>query len=521
MMINLLLEPLGYEFIQRALLTAVMVGIICGVVGSFLIVKRWSLLGDAISHAVLPGVALAFLWGWPYFVGAVITALMTAVGISFVEQNSRVKADAAMGIMFISAFAAGLAILSRVRGQIDIFHILFGNVLGVANIDIWLTAATGLLVVTVVALLYKELVLWAFDPVTAQVMGLPVRGLHYLMMLLLSVTIVASLQAVGIVLVVAMLITPAATAFLLVKRFGPMMLLACGLGVFAAVTGLFLSYYVNLASGATMVLVSTSIFLITLLFSPQEGLVWRRWRRWRRARRIVLEDCLKTLHALQTDETAVPLHRLAAALGEDTGRVMARIRLLADRGQVRQVEAGSPNGPASSATGTAGASGSGADTAAVLLTADGIRQARAVIRTHRLWERYLTDEGGMPWHVVHAEAHALEHETSPQAADRLDEALGYPQHDPHGAPIPSREGELPGVEEIPLTDLEDDHPAVVQRVEDEDPAILQRLDAFGLRPGAEIVKVGMREQGVVVVRVGDHLHDLNAALAAEVFVKPA
>ncbi|PZN09675.1 MAG: ABC transporter, partial [Bacillota bacterium] len=223
----------------RALLAGTLVGIAGAVIGSFLLVRRWSLLGDAISHAVLPGVALSYLVGWPYFAGALATAILTALGIGFVERNTRLKSDAAMGLLFIGAFAAGLAILSRARSSVDVFHILFGNVLGVSTADLTLIAAVTVLVVGLVVALFKELQLWAFDPLTAEVAGLPVRLLHYLLMFLLSATIVAALQAVGIVLALAMLITPPATAYLLTRRFPSMIALAAAFGVVSAVTGLY------------------------------------------------------------------------------------------------------------------------------------------------------------------------------------------------------------------------------------------------------------------------------------------
>ncbi|HLS88678.1 MAG TPA: metal ABC transporter permease [Sphingobacteriaceae bacterium] len=501
-MMDILLEPLQYAFIQRALLTAVFIGITGAVMGSFLLVKRWSLLGDAISHAVLPGVALAYLWGMPYFIGAVATALLTSVGISFVEQHSRIKSDAAMGIMFISAFALGLAIISRAAGQVDLFHIMFGNILGVSPSDLWVAAVTGLLVLLVVVLLYKELLLWAFDPVAAEVMGFPVRGLHYAMMLLLSVTIVASLQAVGIVLVVAMLITPAATAFLLVRRFGPMMVVASVLGVTAAVIGLYLSYYWNLASGATMVLVSTAMFFLALLLSPQEGLLWQTLSRRRRALRVAGEDYLKVLHDLSAAGTEpVPMALLAERMGEPESLVRRRIQYLQRQGFVA---------PAVAADGTP----------AVALTGEGTMRARFIIRSHRLWERYLAEKGGMPWHAVHAEAHALEHLTEPPELDRMEEVLGYPRHDPHGAPIPTREGSLPDDPSVPLTEAEPRTPLTVVRVEDEDPAVLRRLADLGIVPGRRLeVKSGDGDRVLVLVTGAEHT--LEPYLAAEIFVRPA
>ncbi|HEY8486074.1 MAG TPA: metal ABC transporter permease [Limnochordales bacterium] len=272
------LEPLQYPFMVRALAASALVGITGGVVGSFLLVRRWSLLGDAISHAVLPGVALAYVLGWPYFAGALISSLATAAGIGFVERHTRLKSDAATGILFLGAFALGLAVLGRVRSSVDVFHVLFGNVLAVSRWDLAVLAAMGMLVLAVVLALFKELQLWAFDPVGAQVAGLPVGFLHYLMLVLVSATIVGALQAVGIVLALAMLVTPPATAFLLTRRMPQMMGVAALVGALSATGGLYLSYYLNLASGPAMVLVATFAFACALLLSPQQGLLARRRR---------------------------------------------------------------------------------------------------------------------------------------------------------------------------------------------------------------------------------------------------
>ncbi|MDR7387813.1 MAG: metal ABC transporter permease, partial [Armatimonadota bacterium] len=296
---ELVLEPLQYTFMQRALMAALLVGSICAVLSCFLLVKRWALLGDAISHAVLPGVALAYLLGLPFFVGAVTTGILTALGISAVGRHTRIKEDSAMGIVFTGAFALGFVLVSRIRSKaVDLFHILFGNVLGVSDSDLVLTAATGAVVLGVVLLLYKELVLWTFDPVAAAAMGLPTGVLHYTLMFLLSLTIVASLQTVGIVLVVAMLITPGGVAFLLTDRMSRMLGLAVAVGVVSAVTGLYLSYYLNVASGATMVLVASVLFCLAVLLGPREGLVGEWARRRRLAEERVAEDFLKQAYVL-------------------------------------------------------------------------------------------------------------------------------------------------------------------------------------------------------------------------------
>ena len=271
-------EPFQYRFMQRALLTSMLVGAVCGLLSSYVILKRWSLLGDAISHAVLPGVAIAYLLGLPFFVGAFATGALTSLGIGVIERNSRIKSDAAMGLMFTAAFALGVVIISQITTSTHLMHILFGNVLGVRDSALLLTLFAAVLALIVVLLFYKELMLYVFDPVQARSLGLNTGFLHYGLILLLTLTIVASLETVGIILVVAMLITPGATAYLLVNRLHHMIWLSTLIGVVSAVIGLYLAFHFNVASGGTMVLVVSAFFLLAFLFAPQRGVVMR-WRR--------------------------------------------------------------------------------------------------------------------------------------------------------------------------------------------------------------------------------------------------
>lgn len=490
---NWLLEPLSYPFMQRALLTAVLVGVVCAVMGSYMLVKRWSLLGDAISHAVLPGIVVAYVLGIPYFIGAVVTGLLTAIGIGAIERNTRIKSDAAMGILFIGAFALGLALNSRVRGFIDVFHILFGNVLGVRAGDLWLTAATGGLIVLVVILFYKELLLWAFDPIMAHVSGLPVRLIHYLMMLLLSLAIVASLQAVGIALVIAMIITPAATAFLLTRHFGRMMLLAVVFGVISAVGGLYLSYYLDIASGATMVLLSVFLFLLTVFFSPQEGLLWYWIRRRRRAFQVAVEDSLKILHGWSEKGISAGTEQLSKEMEIPLSRARKIVRHLLRAKLVTK-------------------EGTNID-----LTATGTAKARSVLRTHRLWERFLTDEGGKTWDVVHADAHRLEHLTSETVREHLAEHLGHPERDPHGAPIPTSEGLIDAPEDQPLRSIPEGRSVLVTRVDDENPRVLRTLARLGIRPGVTLEALGASE-GRIALRIDGEELEIDEETASHVHV---
>ncbi|MGF9906136.1 iron chelate uptake ABC transporter family permease subunit [Brevibacillus porteri] len=264
-----------YEFLQKALFTSVVVGLICGVIGSFIILRGMSLMGDAISHAVLPGVALSYAFGINFFVGAVLTGVLTAVGIGYVSQNSRIKNDTAIGILFTSAFAIGIIMVTMLKSSTDLYHILFGNVLAVRSSDMWVTVGIGVVVIVTVYAFFKELLLTSFDPTIAAAYGLRNNLIHYLLMTLLTMVTVASLQTVGIVLVVAMLITPAATAYLLTDRLSIMIFLAGGFGMLSAVIGLYFSFTYNLASGATIVVVATVFFFLAFLFSPKHGVVWK------------------------------------------------------------------------------------------------------------------------------------------------------------------------------------------------------------------------------------------------------
>lgn len=265
-----------YDFLQKALLTSIMVGVICGVIGCFIILRGMALMGDAISHAVLPGVAISYALGISFFFGAVFTGVLTAIGIGFVSQNSRIKQDTSIGIVFSAAFALGVILITVLESSTDLYHILFGNVLAVRPSDMWITLGTGVVVLVSVFVFYKELLVTSFDETMAQVYGLPVRLIHYFLMTLLTMVTVASLQTVGIILVVAMLITPAATAYLLTDRLSTMIFLSASIGASAAVIGLYFSFTYNLASGATIVLAATALFIVAFLFSPKQGILWRK-----------------------------------------------------------------------------------------------------------------------------------------------------------------------------------------------------------------------------------------------------
>jgi len=274
--VHLVIDPLSYGFMARALLAALLVGVICPVVGTYMVLKGLSFFGDALAHSILPGVVLTFLFGWPLALGAMIAALVAAFLIGVISQRSSLQEDTAIGIVFAGAFALGVAMMSTVSSYaVDLTHILFGDVLGVSVTDLWVMLLLGLVVLGAIVAFYKELLVLTFDPVLALVLRLPATALRYLLLGVIALTVVTSLQTVGIALVLAMLVTPAATAQLLTRRLPSMMLVAALLGLFANVTGLYISYYLNIASGPTMVLVSTLIFGLVFLFAPGRGIIWR------------------------------------------------------------------------------------------------------------------------------------------------------------------------------------------------------------------------------------------------------
>ena len=270
-MLEILLEPLQYSFMQRSLL----VGIISAVIGSYLMVQRLALLGDAISHSVLPGLAIAFCIGANIFIGAFIAGIISTILMNLIKTRSPIKEDAAMGIVLSAFFALGIILITIIQkdNKIDLNHFLFGNILGVTVGDLRETLITGVIILLVVVLLYKELLFYTFDPLGAQAVGLPVNLLNLGLMMLIGLTIVASLKAVGVVLVLSLLITPASTAYLLVKRLHQVMILGVGIGILSSISGIYISYFYNLPSGPAIVLVSFGLFILVFLFSPTQGIL--------------------------------------------------------------------------------------------------------------------------------------------------------------------------------------------------------------------------------------------------------
>ncbi|MFJ9553446.1 metal ABC transporter permease [Nocardiopsis sp. NPDC101807] len=267
--------PLQFEFVRRALLVSVVAGVVCAVLSCWMTLVGWSLMGDAVSHAVLPGVVLSFMFGLPFAVGALVFGAGSVALIGVVNRTSRVKEDAVIGVVFTAMFALGLVLVSRVPSQTDLGHILFGNVLGVSDTDIWQVLVLAAVVLAVVWYKHRDLTLYAFDPVHAHALGINPRLLETLLLGLLSVTVVVALQAVGIILVVAMVIIPGATAYLLTDRFERMLLVSASIAVAAAVAGVFTSFHLNVSTGGSIVLAQAAAFALAYLLSPRQGVLRR------------------------------------------------------------------------------------------------------------------------------------------------------------------------------------------------------------------------------------------------------
>ncbi len=413
-LIQILQEP----WAVRALIASAMVGIMCGVLGTFIVLRNMSMIGDALSHAILPGVVFAFIFvgysTFGFFVGAVIAGLFAAFGITWIQQNVKTKNDAAIGIVFTAMFSVGVIGISKLSRNssvhLDLKDFLFGNVLTVSDEGVLLTAAVAVFVVSSIAVFYRYLFASTFQPVIARTMGMSVQGIHYFLMLLLSFAVVASLQTVGVILVVAMLITPASTALLLSKRLEKVVIISGALGFLSALLGLIAAVLLETTPGPAMAVVATSIYLLAALFAPEKGLI----ARYRASRvqqvKIEMEDMVKAAFKLEQ----FTLESLSSQLGfspSKARRLAARLRAA----RLMTVSDG-----------------------VLELTEAGVERAKGLIRAHRLWESYLVSEVGLTSEQIHEDAEQIEHHLSDDILDEVDRMLGYPTLDPHGSPIPPK-----------------------------------------------------------------------------------
>lgn len=488
-----LIEILQQDWALRALLASSLVGLMCGVLGCFIVLRNMSLIGDALSHAILPGVVFAFmLVGYSalgFFVGSVLAGLVAALLITWIQQRVAAKNDAAVGIVFTAMFSLGvmgISWLSRNEGvHLDLKDFLFGNVLGVSNQDLALSSIVAVYVFLSIFVFYRYLFVSTFQPVVAQTMGMPVKLIHYFLMLLLSFAVVASLQTVGVILVVAMLITPASTALLLSNSLKKVLVLAALIGLVSAVTGLLLAIVLETTPGPAMAVTATLFFVFAMFFAPQKGLLFKLLHKRQMRRRIQIEDLVKHAFRLQ-EEGQLEIERLAQQMSLQPGALQRLLRQLRQRGWL------APQGLA--------------------LTAEGTQAARRLVRAHRLWETYLADRIGLGAEHIHEEAEQFEHHLTDELLDEVDKTLGFPAIDPHGSPIPAKAGRP----DFPLVRLAVGEQArIASRQPDAQAAA--RLWELGLLPGAAFSVAAKSEQAVSIEVEGREL-PLPAALAQQVNV---
>ena len=498
---TLLAAPLlDYGFMRNALAVVVIVGITSSVLSCLLVVRRQALMGDAISHSVLLGVVLGWMLGRHagVFWGALASGILSGIAITYVERNSRVKLDAAMGVFFTFAFALGLAIISMVRPTgIDLFHVLFGNVLGVGREELTLTALCGALVLGTLLLFYRGFHLWSFDEQMARAAGVPTGLLHYLFIALLSATIVASLQAVGLILVIAMLVTPGATAYLLSNRLSAMMAIAAAVGLLASVTGLYGSYYLDVASGPAMVIMVSACFGAAFLFAPQQGVLARARARRRQQRVSLDEDVLRAVVILDWEfGKQVDARLLSERLAAPVRTVRAALRRLRARGLLQR--GGEP----------IRSTPKGVDSAAPLVRPSS-RHRELPVRGRGLRDgrpSRCRRGTGARYRPRHPRRHAAQ-------ARR------------HRLPIPTdtasraRAADLRPVAATPLTELETGTAGRIAMLDDDRSDILLDLAERGLLPKAPLRVVGT-SKGSVQVSVAGQETELSPEQARRVFVTP-
>jgi len=273
---ELLLAPLQYEFMVKAIGVSALVGAICALLSCYMILKGWSLMGDAVSHSVLPGVVLSYIFGLPFGIGAFVFGLFSVLAIGYIKSKTRIKEDAVIGIVFTALFALGIVLISKTPSNIDLTHILFGYVLGISNADALQTLIIGIVTLITILVLRKDLLLYSFDPTHARAIGLNIKALHYTLLILLALTVVAAIQTVGVILVIAMLITPGSIAYLLTDKFDRMLVISTAVGVTSCILGAYFSYYLDISTGGAIVVLQGIIFIFVMFFAPKYGVLKRK-----------------------------------------------------------------------------------------------------------------------------------------------------------------------------------------------------------------------------------------------------
>ncbi len=419
---DFILETLNYPWALRALAAAVLIGIMCGILGTFIVLRNMSMIGDALSHSILPGIFVAFIiLGYStlgFFIGSVVAGLITTAIITWIQLKVKTKNDAAIGIVFTFMFAIGvmgISWLSNEQGaHLDLKDFLFGSVLGVSNEDLFLTAFICLYTLISVILFYRYLFISTFQPIVAQTMGISVKTIHYFLMMLLSLVVVSALKTVGVILVVAMLITPSATALLLSYKLKTVLILSILIGILSSVLGLILAILFDTTPGPAIVLVATLFYLLAVAFSPSKGLIFKYFRVKKQNRKINTDHVLKLL--AKNEETMLGVEYISKQLGLSKQYVLGLLDNLVKKNFLIKNEKN------------------------YRLSAIGLTKGQELIRAHRLWESYQVQKMGLKLDQIHEEAEIYEHLLDEDILDQVDHKLGYPDTDPHGSPIPFREG---------------------------------------------------------------------------------
>lgn len=466
---NLQLEK-GY--LIQPLLVGTLVSIVCSLIGCFIVLRRMAFLADAISHSMLAGVIGGYLTMKILFeeetpvaamlFGALLAGIITVAAIGFVTRFSRVKEDTAIGIMYTGLFALGAFVISlKAMGkyiQLDIYHFIVGNVVSVSSSELWMLGVVTSIVVGIVVLFYRPLQLTSFDPVMAASIGVPVMAVDYMLTACTSLVVVSGVRIAGIILVVALIITPAATAYLLFDRLSRMLWGAAAIGVFGFWLGFWISIWVGASAGATIVVTSTLIFFGVLTFAPQYGLLADWIRRNHTVPQEVMEDVLGCILRYKTSD-AVPISHIVRSITNPNMQIRRAVRSLSrqDLLDIRNDH--------------------------VKLTDRGRHEAKRLLRAHRLWETYL-QRAGAEDAELHERAHVLEHISDQATVEYLDDKLGHPLKDPHGSEIPEDESYLNQNEEVLFSMLREGRRTKVARV-------TQGGSSLGLTPG-ESITVGPR-----------------------------
>jgi ABC-type Mn2+/Zn2+ transport system permease subunit/Mn-dependent DtxR family transcriptional regulator len=414
-----LLEALSFPWAIRALVAAVMIGLMCGILGAFIVLRNMSLIGDALSHSILPGIFFAFIIvGYStlgFFIGSVIAGIITTMLITWIQLKVKTKNDAAIGIVFTFMFAIGvmgISWLSNEQGaHLDLKDFLFGNVLGVSNEDLYLTGFICFYTILSVTLFYRYLFISTFQPIVAETMGISVKTVHYFLMILLSLVVVSALKTVGVILVVSMLITPSASALLLSDKLKNVLIISAILGMVSSVLGLIVAILFDTTPGPAIVVVATFFYILAAAFSPSKGLVFQYFRKKNQSEKVnadhILKFLLKNNQPFSTQE-------IGKELGLKSNHVSSIISKLKEKELVLL------NNQKST------------------LSEKGKNSAEQLVRAHRLWESYQVEKMGLNADQIHEEAEIYEHTLTAELLDKLEHKLGYPDKDPHGSPIPGR-----------------------------------------------------------------------------------